>query len=161
MIKFVTDKKFLYGRSVMINGTSVRVNNQGIIEVSEELAAYCPLAGFQSVDPDAKFESLDERKKAQQVGSLIATAQAQAEEIIKQAERKAEEIVKNARKEKESSDIVDKEKQEVSAKLVESTKEELIDTLVMMKIPKEDFRGLNKQQLIDLIIAKSYTEETV
>jgi len=156
MIKFFTENKNFFGKQISIKGTKVNVDGNGFIEVNENLAAYCPLVGFISADPNAKFESAEEKKKAEEVNVIIDSARKQAATIIADAKKEAELILTDAKKKKVEIDAFADEKKRVLDELSKYSAEQLIDELRMMGVEENAYKGLSKSKMIDLIIAKTY-----
>jgi len=157
-MKFKTSKKNLYGKSVIVNGKPVNVDKDGVAEVEESLAVFCNLMGFTSLDPNAKFESLDEKVKAEATSSIIDAANRQKEVILEQARLEAKKILEDAQKQKAIQESIEKEKEEVFKKLNAMTVPMLKEKLAEMGVDKSEYDDKNKAELVDFIFTKAYSE---
>jgi len=156
MIKFVTENKVCFGREIIIGGKPFKVDNNGVVLVDEKSAAYASLAGFVPVDKDAKFQSMEDQKKANEVADIIASANAQKEAIIAEAIKERERILEEARNKVIIQDKNLDEKKEVLEKLNQMTVPQLRDELKDMQVPEEEYNKLNKEKLVELVFSKSY-----
>jgi cell division septum initiation protein DivIVA len=156
MIKFLTDKTNRFGRTVVVSGKEVKVDNKGFAEIDEDLAAIACLMGFKPVDKDAKFESMEEKEKAKKVADILDSARKQAENIIAEATKDAEKIREDARTAANIQNADIKEKEEVLAELNKLTVPQLQDQLRLSGVPETEYKGMLKEQLITLMFQKAY-----
>ena len=161
MIKLKTNKPHRFNRTILIGNNSVFVNNVGQIEVDENLVSTALTVGFELVDKDVKFTSVEEQKKVDDVNNILKAANAQAEEIIKNAKLEAERIITDANIQANAALVNSgvEEKEEFLKKLKERKVEELREIAVSSDAyTDEQVKEMKKAELIDVIMKLRYSE---
>lgn len=159
-IKIFTTQKHRFGRKLNVSGVAFTVDAKGYAEVSEDKVAEVLPAGFELVDKDAKFVSVEEQEKANDVRQIMEQAKAQAAEIVANAEKEAASIIAAARKEAASieEEGLVPEKQAKLAELKGMTNEELKGLLVEAGVPGADYAKMKKNDLVDKIMSIIFAE---
>lgn len=159
-IKIFTTQKHRFGRKLNVSGVAFDVDAKGFAEVPEDKVARVLASGFELVDKNAKFTSIEEQAKADDVRQIIEAAKAQAAEIISTAQKEANSIIAAARK--EAGDIEEEglvpEKAAKIEELKGMTNEELKGLLAEAGVPEAEYAKMKKGDLIDKIISIIFAE---
>jgi len=159
MIKLFTTKKHRFGSRLIIKNQEVIVNNLGEIEVDETFVTSAMEVGFELVDKDAKFTSVEEANKVKEVNEILISAKKQADEIISEAKREAELIIMEA---KTAANAVifntgTEEKNEFLKTLQDRKVDELREVAVSSDMyTSEEVNKMKKTDLIEAIMKIRY-----
>ena len=162
MIKLITSKSHRFNRHILIKDKNVFVDGKGEVEVEEGYVTSALAAGFELVDKDAKFTSVEEEKKVKDVNDLLTAAKEQAKEIINQAKIEADRIILEA---KNYANVVIQEsgieeKEEFIKTLSDRKVDELREIVASSDFyTKEQYSGMKKAELIEAIVKIRYPEE--
>ena len=160
MVKIYTTKKHRFGKSVVIADTTIKVDNTGNAEVSEDIVSQALIGGFELVDKSVEFPTEEQKKHVQEVNEILESAKLEAKEIIAKAEKEAEEIILNAKKEAgliTAENHVDEKaakKEELNSKKVDELRALCVDA----GIPEENWKSLKKAELVELILSFIFEE---
>lgn len=160
MIKLTTDQKHRFGKTVLINGESIKVSLSGEISVEEDIAVYALENGFELVDKNVTFKSKQEQDKVKEVEQIISNAKLQAEQIVSAAKKEAEKIIADAKIEAEKVKAIGQvdERTELKTNLESKNIKELREILMVSGVKAEELKGVAKEDLIQLIVDNAYPE---
>ena len=153
-IQLVTSKAHRFGKSVLIEGTEIKVDAKGFAEVDEKVVSQALISGFELVNKDEKFETEEEREQVQKVQEIIDSANAQAAEIIANAKKEAAEIIGKAKAEAEGIEASSNkdEKEDRTKQLTAMKVDELQAMCQDAKLPEEEWKNLKKAELVKYLI---------
>lgn len=158
IIKVKTELRHRFGKRLNIRGRDFNVNSIGEMEIPEEFVPFALKEGFSLSDPKVKFKSEESQNKSAELNILFENAKKQAEQIISDARKEAEKIISEARS---KAGIILKdaqvdEREEAKKALTEKTVKELQEMALTGGITESEFKSLKKDELIDLILSKSF-----
>lgn len=161
-IKLVTTKETRFGKLINVSGTEAFVDSKGNCEVEETKVAEFLVYGFELVDKDQEFASLEKVQSMEQVAAVLEDAKVQAEAIITKAKEEAEKILKDAKAQAgkiiEDGEENKDEREEARRNLMDLTIENLKTKLKEAGVPEKDYKALNKAGLVELVVKLAFVE---
>ena len=158
MIAVKTEKRTRFGITIDVEGKKVKVNSEGVALVPPEFVGKVLLYGFELVDKDAAYASLEDQKAAKEANEILENAKLQANQIIEKAQKEAEKIIKAAEEKTKAQEGNLKEKQQVTDELKNMTVVQLKDELKNMGVSEEEYKSLSKELLVELVYNKTFPE---
>jgi vacuolar-type H+-ATPase subunit H len=160
-IKVKTSKEHRFDRLVNIKGVQVQVDSEGIAEVPERLVIHALNADFELVDKNAKYTSAEDQGKTKETATILAAAEAKAQQILAAAEAKAQQILAAAETKAQSvvgESLID-EKTAKRKELLNTTNDELKAVLKDAGVEEKLWKDANKETLVNLIMEIAFGED--